>query len=132
MDNNIVEELITLIEKESKEHEEAAEYVKQDDELSCYADMHKTVLLRCEQLIDCLKELKEYKNLESKGLLKKFPCKEGDTVYKIIEQRDNFDDAPYKIVTAVEFKLTMLEEVGKTVFLSETDARQKCWTNSSN
>ena len=30
------------------------------------------------QIIDCLKELKEYKELESDGKLVKLPCKVGD------------------------------------------------------
>jgi len=35
------------------------------------------------QIIDCLKELKEYKNLESDGKLVKLPCKVGDILYYI-------------------------------------------------
>ena len=35
------------------------------------------------QIMDCLKELKEYKNLESDGKLVKFPCKVGDILYYI-------------------------------------------------
>lgn len=36
-----------------------------------------------EQLAEWLEELKEYKELEEKGLLLKLPCKVGDTVYLI-------------------------------------------------
>lgn len=35
------------------------------------------------QIIDCLKELKEYKELESDGKLVKLPCKVGDILYYI-------------------------------------------------
>ena len=35
------------------------------------------------QIAECLKELKEYQQMEEEGLLKKFPCKVGDTVYSI-------------------------------------------------
>ena len=36
-----------------------------------------------EQLADWLEELKEYKDLEEKGLLLKLPCKIGDAVYVV-------------------------------------------------
>ena len=125
MDNITIDKLITIMERESVEQKNTAEYLEGKGELKCYIDVHNVARLRCEQLIECLKELKKYKDLENQGLLKQFPCKEGDTVYKIINQRDNFDNIPYKIATAVEFRLSMFGEIGKTVFLSKIDAEQK-------
>lgn len=65
---------------------------------------------------------KEYKNV---------PCKENDIVYKIVNQRDNFDDRTYKIVSAVRFNLSMLKEIGKTIFLTKEKANQKLEKDNS-
>lgn len=59
-----------------------------------------------------LRKLAEYEGLEEQGLLLRLPCKVGDNVYKIVSQRDNFDYRPYKLVTTVVFRLSMLEENG--------------------
>ena len=72
-----------------------------------------------------LKELKQYKNLEEQGLLLRLPCKVGDTVYKIINQRDNYDDTVYQIVSATIFELSMIDKIGKTVFLTKAEAEWK-------
>lgn len=72
-----------------------------------------------------LKELKQYKDLEEQGLLLRLPCKVGDTVYKIINQRDNYDDTVYQIVSSTIFELSMIDEIGETVFLTREEAEQK-------
>lgn len=74
------------------------------------------------QMID---KLGAYEELEEQGLLLKLPRKVGDIVYKIITQHDSFDDTPYKIVSAVNFRLDMLDEIGKTVFLTQHEAEEK-------
>lgn len=76
------------------------------------------------QFAEWLEEFKQYKEAEEQGLLLKLPCKVGDTVYKIINQRDSFDDRPYKIVTAVSFNLSMIEEINKSVFLTQEQAEE--------
>ena len=78
-----------------------------------------------EQYAEWLEELKMYRKLEEQGLLLRLPCKAGSTVYKIITQRDNFDDRAYKIVSAIEFRISMIDEIGKTVFLTKEEAEQK-------
>lgn len=75
-----------------------------------------------DQIVSMLQELKKYKELEEQGLLVQLPCKEGDIVYKIITQYDNFDDTPYKIVTAVRFDLSMIKDLNKTIFLNKEEA----------
>lgn len=72
-----------------------------------------------------IEKLAEYEDLEEQGLLLRLPCKAGSTVYKIITQRDNFDDRAYKIVSAIEFRISMIDEIGKTVFLTKEEAEQK-------
>ena len=64
-------------------------------------------------------------NLEDEGLLLRLPCKIGDCVYKFITQHDTFDDQPYKIISAVRFDISMMDEIGKTVFLTREEAEEK-------
>ena len=73
----------------------------------------------------CIEKLKEYETAEEEGRLVVLPCKVGDFVYKIIYQRDNFDDRPYRIVTAVKFTLDMADDIGKTVFLTREEAEKE-------
>lgn len=54
----------------------------------------------------------------------RLPCKIGGIVYKIITRHDNFDDTPYRIVSAVNFRLDMLYDLGKTVFLTQSEAEK--------
>lgn len=74
------------------------------------------------QVID---KLAEYENFEEQGLLLWLPCKVGDIVYQIINQRDNYDDTVYQIVSATIFELSMIDKIGKTVFLTKVEAEQK-------
>lgn len=74
---------------------------------------------------DIIKKLAEYEELEEQDLLLKLPCKVGDIVYMIINQRDNYDDTIYQIVSATSFGLSMIDNIGKTVFLTQAEAEQK-------
>ena len=69
-----------------------------------------------------IKKLYEYETAEEEGRLVVLPCKVGDIVYKIMCQRDNFDDRPYRIITSVNFRLDMADDIGKTVFLTREEA----------
>ena len=71
-----------------------------------------------------IKKLYEYETAEEDGRLVVLPCKVGDAVYKIIYQRDNFDDQPYSIITTVNFKYEMIDQIGKTVFLTREEAEK--------
>ena len=73
---------------------------------------------------DCIKKLAEYETAEEEGRLVVLPCKVGDIVYKIMCQRDNFDDRPYRIITSVNFRLDMADDIGKTVFLTREEAEK--------
>lgn len=70
-------------------------------------------------------KLAEYETAEEEGKLVVLPCKVGDEVYKIIYQRDNFDDQPYSIITTVNFKYEMIDQIGKTVFLTREEAEKE-------
>ena len=71
-----------------------------------------------------IKKLYEYETAEEEGRLVVLPCKVGDIVYKIMCQRDNFDDRPYRIITSVNFRLDMADDIGKTVFLTREEAEK--------
>ena len=69
-------------------------------------------------------KLREYEIAEEQGLLWKLPVAIGSEVWKIVNQRDNFSDEPYRIATCVNFRLDMLSEISKTVFLTKEEAEQ--------
>ena len=95
--------------------------------------------------------IREYEDLEEKGLLLKLPCKVGDTVYvidTIYECEYDYLDCPrsfpnaygcevYKekfeceheyeklVVRPKNLKFDMLEDFGKTVFLTKEEAEQE-------
>ncbi len=74
---------------------------------------------------EAIDKLAAYEDAEEQGLLLRLPCKIGTEVWKIINLRDNFTDIPYKIVAIVNFRLDMLKEIGKTVFLTKEEAEMK-------
>lgn len=81
-----------------------------------------------EQIATWLTQLKEYKQLDADGKLLKLPCKVGDTVYAIVTTHI-FGDVGDKVENNYRedqrrFSLKMLDEVGKTIFLTR-DAAEK-------
>lgn len=74
--------------------------------------------------VDDMKHIQNLIDAEEHGLLLRLPVAIGSEVWKIINQRDNFTDIYYKIVTIVNFRLDMLKEIGKTVFLTKEEAEQ--------
>ena len=78
----------------------------------------------CNDIIPKLEKLSAYETAEEEGRLVVLPCKVGDIVYKIMCQRDNFDDRPYRIITSVNFRLDMADDIGKTVFLTREEAEK--------
>lgn len=81
--------------------------------------------VECGVIDDCLEKLAHYETAEEEGRLVVLPCKVGDIVYKIMCQRDNFDDRPYRIITSVNFRLDMADDIGKTVFLTREEAEKE-------
>lgn len=70
-------------------------------------------------------KLKHYEDLEEQGKLIKLPCKIGDPVYKIVTQRDSFDDQEYEVVTSVNFTYDKIPQIGHTVFLTCEEAEER-------
>lgn len=89
------------------------------------------------QLAEWLEELKSYKEAEEHGLIVRLPCKVGDTVYKITRFcsggiRDcgysyECSECPeYKpFIEYIDFKITILKDIGKNVFLTREEAEKK-------
>ena len=59
---------------------------------------------------------------DDKKKVLKLPCAIGETVYKVIAQRDSFDDSECIRIIQVPFRLNLLNEIGKTVFLTPEEA----------
>ena len=73
---------------------------------------------------ELLKELIAYKDAEEQGLLYRLPCKIGDIVFAIVEECEDFyiPDSNYYTIYPERFALYMIEEIGKSVFLTEPEA----------
>lgn len=98
-----------------------------------------------EQLVDWLEQLKEYQQLEEQGRLIKLPCKVGDTVWDIdfgfptpcyisAFSLGECEDYIYDPISGKEIvfyhsgRFTgsfLMSEIGKTVFLTKSEAESK-------
>lgn len=68
-----------------------------------------------------IKKLADYEDLEAQGLLVRLPCKVGTEVYYIL-------GIPNKTPCAIDkcvFKLSDINKIGKTVFLTREEAEKK-------
>ena len=105
---------------------------------------------KCKPFSDVMKKLAEYEDAEEQGLIlrlaaplddvesfeiadkgiwMKIPCRKGDTVYEIDGITWKGYDWKYKsyenaFVKETVFRLEMLSEIGKTVFLTKEEAEQ--------
>ena len=96
----------------------------------------KEDLENCKTTDDVIDKLAQYEELEEQGLLLRLPCKIGTKVYNITW----WDDVQKKVVVKGKtyyrtihkhkvskstFGYTDIEEIGKTVFLTKSEAEQK-------
>lgn len=73
----------------------------------------------CRGLLEkAYERIKGYEELEEQGLLLKLPCKVGNIVYEILQFAG--DEKPE--IDVHKIKLDDLDNIGKTVFLTESDA----------
>lgn len=77
-------------------------------------------------------QLKEYQQLEEQGRLLKLPCKVGDTVYVIVGKNISVQkiqrvtiDSERKIEFCAKRRGFALFDIGKTVFLTKSEAEAK-------
>lgn len=103
------------------------EFLKDREEFNKWIDRNKWIAKKCD----------EYARAEEQGLLLRLPCKEGTPVYMVEQDcdRDSLDciirgdceGCPYlySFVEENKFEAYMLEDIGKTVFLTQAEAEQK-------
>ncbi len=115
---------------------------------------HASHRLDCEdsRVKSLKKKLKEYKDLEKQGLLLRLPCKVGDTIYRVntgtkepiikmqvlqVNYKQFYKDRIFIRIDAINDKdmgesCYLLEDFGKTVFLTKAEAEQKLNEMESN
>ena len=110
---------------------------KREFECGEYCDSCSQGAGNCKTVENMIKKLATYEDLEEHGLLVRLPCKVGDTVYKITRFcsggiRDcgysyECSECPeYKpFIEYIEFKITILKDIGKNVFLTREEAEKK-------
>lgn len=99
------------------------------------------ITVMCNDILPKIEKLKQYEDSEQQGLLMKFPCKVGDTVYRVdkhdiitiretgvehITLRD--DDIYIQLIDMTDdcyCELVYISDFGKTVFLTKEEAEQK-------
>lgn len=92
-----------------------------EDANELHADICNQYVKEYEQIAEWLEELKSYKEAEEYGLLVRLPCKVGTEVYYIL-------GVPNKTPCAIDkcvFKLSDINKIGKTVFLTREEAEKK-------
>ena len=86
----------------------------------------------CKYIRDALKKLADYEDLEEQGRLVKLPCKVGDAVYVIVGKNISVQkiqrakiDSEMKIEFCTKRRGFALFDIGKTVFLTKSEAEAK-------
>lgn len=86
----------------------------------------------CEEIDAVYRRLKDYEDLEEQGRLVKLPCKVGDTVYVIVRKNISVQkiqratiDSEMKIEFCTKKRGFALFDIGKTVFLTKSEAEAK-------
>ena len=75
-------------------------------------------------IIRGMKELKQYRIAEEKGLLLKLPCKKGTKIFQV-SLNCNFETGNLKVkVIEEEFEYDQIDDFGKTIFLTKEEAEQ--------
>lgn len=86
----------------------------------------------CEEIDAVYRRLKDYEDLEEQGRLVKLHCKVGDTVYVIVRKNISVQkiqratiDSEMKIEFCTKKRGFALFDIGKTVFLTKSEAEAK-------
>lgn len=109
-----------------------------DNAINAYEHTADSALDRC--TLDFLKELRDYRDAEEQGLLLRFPCKVGSTLYQPISNRINeykviglfFDITRNEWMYEVAYQIGLewykttcdFDNINKTVFLTKEEAEQ--------
>ena len=91
---------------------------------NCHGDCSGCVITHEVEL-----KLKEYEDLEERGLLLRLPCVIGAPVYRIVMRFPGSDDcenpSKWYEIQEQQFKLDMLDKFGKKIFLTREEAEEK-------
>ena len=68
-----------------------------------------------------IEKLGKYEDAEEQGLLLRLPCKVGDSIYSVIEDGLTIIELKFSL----DFYVRRKNDIGKTVFLTQTEAEQK-------
>lgn len=89
-------------------------------------------IIPCKWYTKAIEKLKRYEDLEEQGRLIKLPCKVGDTVYVIVRKNISVQkiqratiDSEMKIEFCTKRRGFALFDIGKTVFLTKSEAEAK-------
>lgn len=135
-----IDEFIEHTKEKAREHRYHADFFESDNPM-------RTACTRsaedCEWLADCLTKFKEYQQLEEQGRLIKLPCKVGDTLYSALGEKvlkSEVISVKYHceaenhgvfireriIIDTDDFETEInFSDIGKTVFLTKSEAEQK-------
>ena len=124
-----IDEFIECTKEKAEEYKYRARFFKRGNPMyAAYVKLTKDH----EQLVEWLEKFKEYQQLEEQGRLVKLPCKVGDTVYEIAGATTHGYGYGWKCLTYEKayvhetvFNLGRLNDIGKTVFLTESAAEAK-------
>ena len=99
---------------------------------SCYGEKPNSYYSNCEEGYCAMEKLADYEDLDEQGRLIKLPCKVGDTVYVIVGKNISAQkiqratiDSEMKIEFCTKRRGFALFDIGKTVFLTESEAEAK-------
>lgn len=99
---------------------------------SCYGEKPNSYYFNCEEGYCAMEKLADYEDAEEQGRLFKLPCKVGDTVYVIAGKNISAQkiqratiDSEMKIEFCTKRRGFALFDIGKTVFLTESEAEAK-------
>nr|DAR11218.1 MAG TPA: hypothetical protein [Bacteriophage sp.] len=76
---------------------------------------------KCKYISDALEKLADYEDLEEQGRLLKLPCKVGDDVYYIL----GIPNETPCTIDKCTFDLSDINKIGKTLFLTKSEAEAK-------
>ena len=76
---------------------------------------------KCGYISDALEKLAEYEDLEEQGRLIRIPCKVGDSIYSVIEDGLTIIELKFSL----DFYVRRKNDIGKTVFLTKSEAEVK-------
>ena len=124
-----IDEFIEYTKEKAEEYKYRACFFKRGNPMyAAYVKLTKDH----EQLVEWLEKFKEYQQLEEQGRLVKLPCKVGDTVYVIVGKNISAQkiqratiDSERKIEFCTKRRGFTLFDIGKTVFLTKSEAEAK-------